>query len=59
MTRRIINLLMFAPKERRLPVDIIKLNKFAAAYNAYVLELKEGKNDAALWAEVERLWSKL
>lgn len=59
MTRRIINLLMFVPKERRLPVDIIKLNKFAAAYNAYVLELKEGRNDFALWAEVERLWSKL
>lgn len=59
MTRRIINLLLFAPKEKRLPVDIIRLNQFAAAYNSYVLELKEGKNDVAMWAEVERLWSKL
>ena len=59
MTRRILNLLLMSPKSTRLPVDIVKLNKFAAAYNAYVLELKDGKNDAAMWAEVERLWSKL
>jgi len=59
MTRRILNLLLFAPKNKRLPVDIIKLNQFASAYNSYVLELKDGNNDAPLWAEVERLWDRL
>lgn len=59
MTRRILNLLLFAPKNKRLPVDIIKLNQFASAYNSYVLELKDGKNDASLWTEVERLWDRL
>ncbi len=48
-----------SPKPRRLPVDIVRLNQFAAAYNSYVNELKEDKIDAALWSEVERLWARL
>lgn len=59
MTRRILNLLLLAPQEKRLPVDMVSLNQFAAAYNAYVQALKDFKNDARLWAEVERLWKKL
>jgi hypothetical protein len=59
MTRRIVNLLLMGPKSLKLPVDIVRLNQFAAAYNAYVLELKADKVDAALWSEVERLWARL
>lgn len=59
MTRRILNLLLMAPKSSRLPVDIVRLNQFAAAYNAYVNELKADKVDMSLWSEVERLWARL
>jgi len=59
MTRRILNLLLLAPQEQRLPDDLVKLNQFAAAYNDYILALKEFKNDASLWREVERLWKRL
>lgn len=59
MTRRILNLLLMAPKSSKLPVDIVCLNQFAAAYNSYVNELKADKIDAALWSEVERLWARL
>lgn len=48
-----------APKSSKLPVDIVRLNQFAAAYNSYVNELKADKIDAALWSEVERLWARL
>lgn len=59
MTRRILNLLLMAPKSSKLPVDIVRLNQFAAAYNSYVNELKGDKIDAKLWSEVERLWARL
>lgn len=59
MTRRMLNLLLAAPKSSRLPVDIVRLNQFAAAYNAYVNELKADKVDMSLWSEVERLWARL
>ncbi len=59
MTRRILNLLLMAPEEPRLPDDLLKLNEFAAAYNTYVAALKDFKNDARLWREVERRWKQL
>lgn len=48
MTRRILNLLLMAPEEPRLPDDLLRLNEFAAAYNTYGAALKDFKNDARL-----------
>jgi len=41
------------------PDDEGKLNRFADAYNAYVLALKRGERSIDKWKRVERAWERL
>lgn len=42
-----------------LPVDPEKLNRFANAFNSYLIALKEGRADLKLWKAVVDAWGSL
>lgn len=41
------------------PTDERALNEFADAYNSYVQQLREGKNDAKLWKRTADAWTRM
>jgi hypothetical protein len=43
----------------RTPVDEGRLNEFAAAYNDYVMRLRNGELSLKGWADVIKAWGRL
>lgn len=60
MTRRALFLLPAAASGERIPVDDMRINAFANAWNAYITKLQAGVIDRQLWLKrVIPAWERL
>lgn len=59
MRRSLLLALLGTSKGERIPIDEGELNRFADAYNAYVMRLKEGVIDTRRWKRVVAAWHSL